>query len=266
MSDNRFGFIGFGNIAGAIAHGMLASGYIKPSQIGIYDLDVKKTEKLLGSTVYPDASSLVRDCKYVFLTVKPQVYPMVLEEIKGAVTPETCLITVAAGRTIAFVKEKIGLDCKVIRVMPNTPLMVGAGASALCKATPVTDEEFDMVFRCFSSCGAVCTVEEGQMDTVTAVSGSSPAFVFRFAQALINAGQAGGLSGEEAKKLVAGTLLGSAKMILESGRDIEALIRMVTSPNGTTEAGLRAMDAAGFTEAIKAAVEAAAKRSVELRV
>lgn len=267
MDNARFGFIGCGNIAGAILHGMTASGYIKPEQIGLYDLEADKAAHALpGATVYSAAAELAAACKYVFLTVKPQVYPSVLAEIRARITPDTCLITVAAGRTIAYIKEQVGFDCKVIRVMPNTPLMVGAGASALVKASPVSDQEFETVSQCFSSCGVVCTVDEAQMDAVTAVSGSSPAFIFRFAKKLVEAGVARGLSCEDAEALVAGTLLGSARMILESGRSIDELIRMVTSPNGTTEAGLKAMDTAGFDGAVEAAVDAATRRSVELRV
>lgn len=267
METVRFGFIGVGNIAHAIVKGILSAGYIKPNRISLYDVSPEKTQGLVSEgEVCASAAALTRSCKYVFLTVKPQIYPAVLKEIRQAVTADTCLVTVAAGRTIDWVKEQIGFDCKVIRVMPNTPLMVGCGASALVHAAPVTDREFAVVKGCFSSCGVTCTVEEEAMDTVTAVSGSSPAFIFRFAQDLIDTAAARGLSRADAQRLVSGTLLGSARMILESGRTVEELIRMVTSPNGTTEAGLRAMDEAGFDRAVEQAVEAAERRSVELRV
>lgn len=266
METERFGFIGVGNIARAILQGMLSSGYINREDISLYDLDAEKAQGVVeGAAVCTSPVQVVQACKYVFLTVKPQVYPTVLEEIKGALTADTCLVTVAAGRTIDWVKQQVGFDCKVVRVMPNTPLMVGCGASALVKRAPVSDEEFEKVCGCFSSCGVVSTVEEKDMDTVTAVSGSSPAFVFRFAKDLIQAAVDRGLDAAEAEKLVSGTLLGSAKMILESGQTVDALIRMVTSPNGTTEAGLRAMDAAGFDLAVEQAVDAAVKRSIELQ-
>ncbi|MCI8360969.1 MAG: pyrroline-5-carboxylate reductase [Clostridiales bacterium] len=267
METVRFGFIGVGNIACAIVKGILSAGYINPDRISLYDVSAEKTQGLVPKAeICRSAAALTRSCKYVFLTVKPQVYPAVLKEIRSFVTTDTCLITVAAGRTIEWVKEQVGFDCKVIRVMPNTPLMVGCGASALVHASPVTDSEFETVKGCFSSCGVACTVEEKNMDTVTAVSGSSPAFIFRFARELIRTAVSHGLSQADAQRLVFGTLLGSARMILESGRSVEELIRMVTSPNGTTEAGLKAMDQAGFDQAVERAVEAAEQRSVELRI
>lgn len=267
METVRFGFIGVGNIAHAIVKGMLSADYIKPDCISLYDVSPEKTQGLVPEAdICASAAALTKSCKYVFLTVKPQIYPAVLEEIRSAVTAETCLVTVAAGRTIDWVKKQVGFDCKVIRVMPNTPLMVGCGASALVHVSPVTDAEFEMVKGCFSSCGVACTVEEKDMDTVTAVSGSSPAFIFRFAEDLIKTAVAHGLSRSDAQRLVSGTLLGSARMILESGRSVEELIRMVTSPNGTTEAGLKAMDESEFDRAVERAVEAAERRSIELRV
>ena len=267
MNTERFGFIGAGNIAGAILQGMLSSGYITPEHICLYDLSAEKTQGLVpGALICASAKELASVCKYVFLTVKPQIYPAVLEEIAPVLTADTCLVTVAAGRTVDWVKKQTGFDCKVVRVMPNTPLMVGCGASALVKREPVNDQEFETVKGCFSSCGVACTVDEKDMDTVTAVSGSSPAFIFRFAKDLIETAAAHGLSKADAEKLVSGTLLGSAKMILESGKTVDELIRMVTSPNGTTEAGLRAMDAADFDGAVRKAVKAAEARSVELRV
>lgn len=268
MNLNGIGFIGAGNIASAIIGGMIQSGYIKSEFITAYDLDSAKLERL--SSAYniraaAAASEVVETCKYVFLTVKPQVYDAVLAEIAPAVRADTCLVDVAAGVTIRFVKDKIGKDCKVIRVMPNTPLLMGQGASALVKLAPVTDEEFDFIRGVFESSGVTAVVEEPMIDAVIGVSSSSPAFVFRFAKNIIESGVAAGLSEENATRLMAQTLIGSAHMITDSGMSIDELIKMVSSPNGTTVAGLAAMDATGFDAAVKAGADASIARSIELR-
>lgn len=267
MSEKQFGFIGAGNIAGAIIGGALTADYIKSENINIYDVLPDKMNSFSKYSVRccSSVTELVNRCNYIFLTVKPQVYEAVLAEIRGAVTPDKCLISVAAGRTIGYVKKQIGFDCKVVRVMPNTPLMVGGGASALVLAPPVGAEDFDVVKGFFDSSGKTCVVSEDLIDAVTGVSGSSPAFVFRFAREIIKVGESFGMTSDDAISMVAQTLIGSARMILESGMSLDELIRMVTSPNGTTEAGLKAMDQHGFDAAVAAAVEAAIRRSAELK-
>lgn len=268
MNSKSVGFIGCGNIASAIVGGMLGSGYITSDLVSVFDVDSAKAQTLhttYGVGVCEQAEDVVKGCKYVFLTVKPQVYDVVLEQIKDHVRDDTCLVDVAAGVSIEFVKRSIGHDCKVVRVMPNTPLLTGNGASALVKVPPVSDEEFDFVYGVFEASGVARVVEEDRIDAVIGASGSSPAFVFRFAKNIIERSVAAGLDADTATALVAQTLIGSAHMILESGMTTDELIKMVSSPNGTTVAGLAQMDATGFDESVSAAVDAAIARSKELR-
>ncbi|HHW46439.1 MAG TPA: pyrroline-5-carboxylate reductase [Clostridiales bacterium] len=267
MVNNSVGFIGAGNMAQAIINGILKSGYIKPVNIYIFDIDWEKTKKLstYSINVLNSSSEIVNQCKYVFLAVKPQTLSEVLVEIKDNITDDTCLVSIAAGKTIDYIAKTIGRDCKVIRIMPNTPLMYGFGASALTKNLLVADNEFSFIRGIFDSCGFTCEVDEGLMDTITAISGSSPAFVFRFAKDIINSGIENGLDEAAAKQMVAQTILGSAKMILESGLEIDELIRRVASPNGTTEAGLKSLDKDGFDDIVSDCIRATIKRSVELR-
>lgn len=267
MNNEYVGFIGCGNIASAIIGGSIKSGYIKSESIYAYDTDSAKAFSLqstYGINAAPSSEDVVRNCKYVFLTVKPQVYDAVLSEIKSALTGDNCLIDVAAGVSIGFVKSAVGFDCKVVRVMPNTPLLIGNGASALVKTSPVTDTEFDFVFGVFAASGTACVVEENMIDAVTGVSGSSPAFIFRFAKDIIDCGVSAGLPRETAVSLVAATLIGSARMITDSGMTPEELIKMVSSPNGTTVAGLAKLDDGDFDKAVCDAVSAAINRSKEL--
>lgn len=268
MDSKSVGFIGCGNIASAILGGMIGSGYITSDCVRVFDVDAAKADALhttYGVGVCSRAEDVVAACKYVFLTIKPQVYDVVLGQIKSVVRPDNCLVDVAAGVSIDFVKRSIGFDCKVVRVMPNTPLLTGHGASALVKLPPVTDAEFNFVRGAFEASGVARVVDEDAIDAVIGASGSSPAFVFRFAKNIIEASTAAGLDADTATALVAQTLIGSAHMILESGLSIDELIRMVSSPNGTTVAGLAQMDATGFDDSVCAAVQAAVARSKELR-
>ncbi len=262
---SKVGFIGAGNIATAIIKGAINSGYIMPDQIYIYDLDSQKLDTFspCGVNTCTSEIELVNLCDYVFLTIKPQVYESVLKVI-APYSEGICFIDVAAGISINFVKNILGKDTPVVRVMPNTPLMYGSGASALVKVDPVTDEQFDFIKGFFESCGVVTTVDESLIDTVIAISGSSPAYIMRFANQLITYGVNSGLSKDDASKLVLQTLVGCAKMINSSDKDISELIRMVTSPNGTTQAGLDALNKTEFDLSIKDCLDATVKRAKEL--
>ncbi len=262
---SKVGFIGAGNIANAIINGALNSGYIIPEQIYIYDLDLQKNADLLRRGVNPCKSEieLTQLCDYVFLTIKPQVYESVLNVI-APYSDNTCFIDVAAGISIDFVKSILGKETAVVRVMPNTPLMYGNGSSALVKVAPVTEEQFNFVKGFFESCGVVATVDESVIDTVIAISGSAPAYIMRFANQLITYGTDNGLTEEDSLKLVLQTFIGCAKMINSSDKKITELIRMVTSPNGTTQAGLESLDKTGFDLSVKECLNATVKRAKEL--
>ena len=262
---NKVGFIGAGNIATAIINGAINSGYIMPEQIYIYDLDLQKLDNFSnrGINFCKSEIELTKMCDFVFLTIKPQVYESVLNLI-APYSVNTCFIDVAAGISINFIKSILGEDTAVVRVMPNTPLMYGSGASALVKVAPVTDKQFKFVKGFFESCGVVATVDEALIDTVIAISGSAPAYIMRFANQFITYGTENGLSKEDASKLVLQTLVGCAEMIKSSDKDIPELIRMVTSPNGTTQAGLESLDKTEFDLSLKDCLDATVKRAIEL--
>lgn len=265
MKKYSIGFIGTGNIATAIINGVLTSGNIKPEDIAVYDTNPDKSKVFADKccNIATSATNLTDECEYVFLTVKPQIYPAVLDEIKS-VAHNTCFVDVAAGVSINTVKSLLGFDAPVIRVMPNTPLMVGLGATAIVKQNPVTDAQFDFIKGCFDSCGVTAVVNEEDINTVIAASGSSPAYIMRFANSIIEFATANGLSEDVAKLLVVQTLEGCARLINESDSEIQQLISNVTSPNGTTEAGLRSLDSNSFESVINLCLAATVKRAEEL--
>lgn len=265
MKNKRIGFIGTGNIASAIIFGILNLDYIIPENIYVFDLDETKKNSFLrlGLNTVSNSKELVESVDYVFLTIKPQVYQSVLAEIKD-VSFGKCFIDVAAGITIGFVKSILGEDATVIRVMPNTPLTVGCGSTALVKAENVTDEQFEFISKIFASLGATVTVDEEYINTVTAISGSSPAFILQFAKSLIEFGVSSGMEESDVKKLVLNTFIGSAKLALNSENDISTLIENVTSPGGTTAAGRQVLKDGNFDVLIKNCLQKTVKRAEEL--
>ncbi len=265
MSSKKIGFIGCGNIASAIIGGGLAAGYIKYNNLFLFDTNCAKTKAFCseGATLCKSAKELVSLCDYVFLTVKPQIYDIVLSEI-APFSKDTCFVSVAAGITIDYVKKLLGYDAPVIRVMPNTPLLVGEGASALVLREPVSSEQFDFVSELFSCSGQCVSVDEKLINTVTAISGSAPAFILRFAKVLIEFGVKNGMSYEDSATLVLATVYGSGELAFCSEESIDTLIKNVTSPNGTTYAGLCSMDKTGFDSSLNECLEATLKRAEEL--
>lgn len=265
MKNNKIGFIGAGNIATAIISGILNAGYITPENIYVFDIYENKKKALLNLGVNAASSSneLVEIVDYIFLTVKPQIYPIILEEIKD-VSSGKCFIDVAAGITIDFVKKILGEDTAVIRVMPNTPLTVGCGSTAIVKGKNVTDSQFEFVNKIFASSGVTVTVDEKHINVVTAISGSSPAFILQFAKSLVEFGVSQGLDSADAERLVLNTIVGSAKLALESESSIKTLIENVTSPGGTTAAGREVLDKAGFDKLIHSCLDNTLIRAMEL--
>lgn len=261
----KIGFIGTGNIATAIFNGITSSGYIKPDCITVFDTNIAKTDYFVksGAVTASSASALCEESEYVFLTVKPQIYESVLLGIKKY-SSNVCFIDVAAGITINKVKDYLGFNAPVIRVMPNTPISVGFGSSALVKEQPVTDEQFEFIKGCFESCGVTAVVTEEQINTVIAISGSSPAYIMRFVEVLTEYARKKGLNKEDALALITQTFAGCAKLINESNVDVSILISNVTSPNGTTEAGLKSLDKNSFDDIIFECLDATVKRAEEL--
>lgn len=266
MKRFKVGFIGAGNIATAIFSGIVGSGYIKPENVCVFDLDVEKTAafKSRGAEVGLSSLNVAQTCDYVFLTVKPQIYENVLVEIKPALSPSSCLVDLAAGISISFVKNVVGNDIPVVRVMPNTPLMYGKGSSALVKAAPVTDEQFEFVRGCFGSCGVTVLVDEMHINTVTAISGSAPAYVMRFIKDFVDFAVKQNMDAQDAEKLVLQVFSGAAEMISADSRSVGELIAAVTSPNGTTQAGLISLDNDRFDDIVDSCLQATLARAEEL--
>lgn len=263
----KVGFIGCGNIAAAIIQGAVGSGYLNPAEVFCYNPHPEKAVALQqqhGVQVCPNAAAVAGVAEVLFLTVKPQKYAQVIQEIKSSVLKNVCVVDVAAGVEIKTVQELFGFSCAVVRAMPNTPLLVGQGATALAASSEVSAACLQFVFGIFAAAGLACRVEEESMNTVTGISGSAPAFFMRFARAVIACGVQHGLSAQAAAQLVVQTMRGTAELLAKNPAEINALIQNVASPGGTTEAGLKKMDALNFDAQVQEVVAAAIHRSAEL--
>lgn len=266
MKEVQLGFIGAGNMANAIIHGILKNGSYQPGQIHFYDLNAEKSQALTkqGLIFEADALKVVDACDIIVLAVKPQNYQEVLSEIKPAVTAEKLFVTIAAGISIGFIQRALEIPCPVVRAMPNTPLLLGKGATALCQGENVTAEAFERVYELFAASGEVAVLPEDQMNTIIAVNGSSPAYVYLFAKAILDYASAQGIAPEAALRLTCKTLEGSAAMLRESGHTPDELIKMVSSPGGTTLKALEALEAHDFYGALQDAMARCTQRAEEL--
>ena len=266
MGELKIGFVGGGNMATAIIHGILHGGNMEPEEIAVYGTNAEKQEvfRKHGLKACKDAKELVRACRFVLLSVKPQVLPSVLEEIAPCVTKDHVLISIAAGITCEFIREKVGFPCSVVPVMPNTPLLVGCGAVAMARVQPIAEADFEFVRDIFAMSGSVELVPEDKLNEVIPVNGSSPAFIYLFAKIASEYGARYGLDQEVCMRLFCNTLIGSAKMLLESDKSPDELIRAVCSPGGATLKGLEALEQHGFEKALNAAADACIKRAYEL--
>lgn len=269
------GFIGAGNMGYAIMKGIAQSGLFNneklyatsPSiQLSAFDTDSEKLKRLekYNVSVCSSAEELVQNCKYVFLAIKPQQLDDVLEKIKDKITSDSVIVSICAGITSEYIKSKTIPEAKVVLVMPNTPLLLGEGASALAKAEPVSDEEFELVCNIFNSCGEIAVIKEEKMKEIIAINGSSPAFIYLYVKAFVDYAKSVEIDETVAKKLFSQTLIGSAKMILDSGNTIDELIEMVSSKGGTTLAGLEKLREGDLEGTAKSACEACTKRAYEL--
>jgi len=266
-SHVRIGFIGAGNMATALAGGLLAARVADPEKIYASDIDEERRKLFARTTsanVCSDSSAVVREADVVVLAVKPRQIEEVLTEIGSALEERHLVISIAAGITTEYVEKFVRKGVRLIRAMPNTPMLVGAGAVGLCRGKWATDADLALARSIFESSAVVVAVDEKDMDAVTALSGSGPAYFFYLAEAMIRAGVELGLNKEDAAALAAQTALGAGKMLAESDRPPEELRRRVTSPGGTTEAAIKWLEGAGIADSVVEAVKAAARRSEEL--
>lgn len=261
------GFVGFGNMAAAIASGVINAGLLSAEQIFAYDIsDVGINKFRLKRPINPVAtlSELSQKCDIVILSVKPQNYGEVLSALAKENISGIVFVSIAAGVSIARIKSILGAGAKVVRVMPNTPLLLGVGATAACKCENTDDDEFRRVCALFECSGNLVVLNEEQMNPIIAVNGSSPAYLILFAKAVCDYAEKCGIDREDAKLLFAQTMIGSAKMMTDSGDELQVLIDKVTSKGGTTAKALERLYEAGFEDIVKSAMDACTKRANEL--
>ena len=250
----KLGFIGCGNMAQAMITGILTQKVVSPQELIVSNPREEKTAKLkdeFGIITTTDNKEVAKQSDILVLSVKPQVYPAVIKEI-------------AAGVSMEAAERQFGKEVKIVRVMPNTPALVGEGMSGLCCNEYVTEEEFDLVHKIFESFGKAEKITENLMDAVVGVSGSGPAYVYMFIEAMADAAVAQGLPRKQAYTFAAQTLLGSAKMVLETGQHPGELKDAVCSPAGTTIEAVNVLEKKGMRSAVIEAVTAAAKKNHQL--
>lgn len=265
--DINIGFIGAGNMANALIKGLIKSNIFSPEQLAVSDNDRKKLRDVsdkFGIKCCNSNKELARECKVVVLSIKPQVIRDVLEEIKNEISDGHLIISIAAGITIKMIRSVIGRDIPIIRVMPNTPALIQRGMSVLAAGGTTTSNHMDIARKIFDAVGKTIVLDEGMMDAVTALSGSGPGYIFRVMESFVAAGEKLGFDRDTALLLVIQTFLGASHLADESDLPLSQLREMVTSPGGTTAAGLTILEKKGISELIEAVLKAAHDRSVEL--
>ena len=263
----RIGFVGAGRMATALAKGLTSSGFTSPERVVASDPLPAAREQFsqqTGGRIVETNSDVFNDANIVFLAVKPQQMEAVLADVQDAVTSEHLLVSIAAGVPISTLTAALGETSRVVRVMPNTPALVGAGAAAYAIGGSATEHDGRLVEAMLSTVGIAVSVPEQQLDAVTGLSGSGPAYVFQVIEALSDGGVLVGLPREAATRLAAQTVLGAARMVLETGEHPGVLKDAVTSPGGTTIAGLHALERGGLRSTLMDAVQAATARSRQL--
>jgi len=264
----NLGFIGAGRMATALAHGCVKAGLVPPG--GVLASDPSEAARETFAAELPEAKTpadngaVLAEADVVFLAVKPQVMGQALADIRDAVEPRHLLVSIAAGVTLHKLAAGLPVGTRLVRVMPNTPCLIGQGASCYSRGPTATDEDAALVERLLRAVGAAFEVDESQLDAVTGLSGSGPAFVYSVIEAMAEGATAMGLPPELALRLAALTAGGAASMLEATGQSPAELRAQVTSPGGTTLAGLEAFARADGAGALRAAVEAATKRSIEL--
>jgi pyrroline-5-carboxylate reductase len=268
MKMQKIGFIGAGNMAEALVKGLLSSSLFTTDEIIMSDVVEERLgllSSLYGVKTTQNNTEVVKSSNFVFLAVKPNMVRQVLLEIKGLLTSKKVLISIAAGVSTSSISETVRRKMKIVRVMPNTPALVLAGASVLYCNALITQEEKRGIKEIFESVGIAYLIDnEALLDGVTGVSGSGPAFVAMFIEALSDGGVKTGLPRNMALRLAAQTVYGTAKMVLDSGIHPAELKDKVSSPGGTTIAGIKELETRGFRGSVISAVSAAARRSKEL--
>jgi pyrroline-5-carboxylate reductase len=254
---NKLGFIGLGSMGRAILRGIENSPGLKDVLVYCYD-------PLFDKSSFKSEIEVVRNCSYVVLAVKPQSADEVLDKIKTALTSRHVVISICAGISIEHIRSRTREDLKVVQVMPNIPVMLGLGASAVAFSDNLSSDEQQFARSIMDSCGITRIIPSDKMNEIICVNGSSPAFIYLFAKCFTDYAKEQGIDENDAMNLFAQTLIGAAKMLCESGLSPDELIAQVSSPAGTTIAGLEQLRTGGFIETVKAACVNCTKRAYEL--
>jgi pyrroline-5-carboxylate reductase len=260
--------MGAGRMATALARGLVRAEMVPAGAIVATDPSLEARQafanEVPGATVDADIAADVAQTDVVFLAVKPQQIGAALSALRDSIRSDALIVSIAAGVTLKRIADALPAGQRVVRVMPNTPCLIGKGASGYSLGEHATESDGKLVAELLSAVGAAFAVPEGSLDAVTGLSGSGPAFVYSMIEALAEGGTAAGLPSELAAELAARTAAGAAEMILQTGETAAVLRERVTSPGGTTVAGLAVLTDRGFNDTVAAAVEAAARRSAEL--
>jgi len=265
--NKAIGIIGCGNMGRGILEGILKNGLMEAGKVFIYDKDSSKTAEMkerLGVNVSEDSTGLMKDADVVVLAVKPNIYKPVLEQIKGSVREDQIIVTIAAGINLAFVEEILGQDKRIVRTMPNTPALVGEGMTAVVPGKGSGEDDLQTVVEIFKGIGKVEVVPEYLIDAVIGISGSAPAYVYMFIEAMADGAVLGGMPRDKAYRFASQAVLGSAKMVLESGMHPGELKDMVCSPGGTTIEAVKSLEKNGFRGVVLDAVEACMEKSIKM--
>ena len=267
LKGRRVGFVGGGNMAEALLRGLLGASLVPAERLAATDVRAERTAQLtrqFGITAHADNRRLVREADVVILAVKPQIMAPVLAEIGPAVTDTHLLISIAAGVSTTAIRAALGRDARIIRVMPNTPALVLQGAAAIARGTNLQADDLATAEAIFGAVGRVVVLDEALMDAVTGLSGSGPGYVAIVIESLADGGVKMGLDRVTAMTLATQTVLGAAQLLAETGMHPGALKDMVSSPGGTTIAGIAALEEGGLRTTLIRAVERATLRSREL--
>jgi pyrroline-5-carboxylate reductase len=264
VKANALGFIGAGKLAGSVIRGLLLKNFCAPGAILVSEPNVETRAQLtheLGISLTTDNAEVAGKAETVFLGVKPQMVLPILRELGGTIANKL-VVSLAAGIRIVQMEEVTA--ARIMRVLSNTPSAIGRAASAFAGGQRASDQDREKVRAMFGAIGLVVEVDDEQIDAVTALAGSGPAFVYAMIEALARGGEKMGLNKEASLQLAAQTALGAAEMMVTSGKSPQELIRMVVTPGGTTAAGLRVMEERSVDAALTDAVEAATKRGREM--
>ena len=264
--SGTLGFLGYGNMGGAILDGLLHAGTVEASQVLVYDPDEARSElaRERGATLLSAPELLAAQSDTLVLAVKPQVMGEALHAIQPGFVETAVVISIAAGITIDFIQKRLGAAARVVRAMPNTPALVHCGMTGLAASPNATGDDLRTARILFEAVGKVEIVTEPELDAVTAVSGSGPAYVFYLVECMVAAGMAEGLEREVALRLTIQTLGGAARLLSDSGESPETLRGRVTSKGGTTAAAIAVYESNGLHRILQEGISAAARRACEL--